>query len=252
MTWIRRLAQDRPFVFVIGLFVADNLVAVPFVVAFRALGLEQEGLRLVIPTAQSIFILWLIWALGWVTRSGLTTTVRDIHVYWYPVVLAFVPVLAYGTVDVASGPLAFYAGAVLVTGISEEGLARGVILPALLPRGKWLALLLAATLFSVGHLTNLAFEDFGALQMANVLTSTFGFAVLYGAVFIRTRNLWPLMVLHAIHDYAFVTSGTAGPFTIEPLSIPLGMGLSVLSILYGAFIVRNASWDDPGVDARVT
>lgn len=87
--------------------------------------------------------------------------------------------------------------------------------------------------------TNLFFEDFGVLEMADKLLATFAFAVLCGAVFIRIRNIWPLIVLHAIHDYSFLTSGTAGPFTVEPMAISLGIVLASLSLAYGVFIVRN-------------
>lgn len=239
MRAISRLVEGRPFLFVIGLFLAETLLAFPLVVVFNLLGLDREPLRLIIPVAQSVFILWVVWLLGWFERAGFVRDTRNVHLYWYPVLLAIVPVLVYGTIEVSAGPLAFYTAALLFTGISEETLARGVILPALLPRGKWTAVLSAAALFSAGHLTNLFFEDFGVLEMAEVLMATFGFAVLYGALFIRTKNIWPLIVLHMLHDYFFVTSGTAGPFVAEPLSAALGISLAVLNMAYGAFILRG-------------
>jgi len=241
MNGISRLAERRPYVFVIGLFLAETVLALPFVVAFNLLGLDREPLRLIIPIAQSAAMLWVVWLLGWLERAGFVRDTRDVHLYWYPVLLAIVPVLAYGTVEVPAGPLAFYTAALLFTGISEETLARGLFLPALLPRGKWTAVFFAAAFFSIGHFTNLFFEDFGALEMAEVLMATFGFAVLYGALFIRTGNIWPLIVLHMLHDYFFVTSGTAGPFVAEPLDPALGLGLAVLNVAYGAFILRGSA-----------
>lgn len=154
--------------------------------------------------------------------------------------LALVPVLAYGTITIPKGPLAFYTAALIFTGISEETLARGVILPALLGRGTWFAILFAASLFSVGHFTNLFFSSPSALEMTEVLLETFSFAVVYGALFIRTGNILPLIVLHMLHDYFLVTSGTAGPFVVEPLSPALGIGLSALNIVYGVVILARA------------
>jgi len=238
----QKFAQDRPYVFVVGLFILQLLSALPFVAAAKLLGVGIEPLRLIIPITQSALMIWVIWILGWFSRAGFTTDVKDLHVYWYPVLLAFIPVLVYGSIRVPAGPLTFYAGALIFTGISEEAFARGIILPALMPRGKWVALFFAATLFSIGHFTNLFFEDFGVLEIAEKLLTTFAFAILYGAIFIRTRNIWPLIVLHAIHDYAFLTSGTAGPFIVEPIAIQLSTGLAILSIAYGLFVANGAVW----------
>jgi membrane protease YdiL (CAAX protease family) len=230
---------------VLGLFLAETVLAFPLVVAFNLLNLDLELLRLLIPVAQSAFMIWVVWLLGWFERAGFVRDVRNAHLYWYPVLLAIVPALKYGTIEVPPGPLAFYTAALLFTGISEETLARGVILPALLPRGKWTAVLSAAALFSIGHLTNLLFEDFGVLEMAEVLMATFGFAVLYAALFIRTANIWPLIVLHTLHDYFFVTSGTAGPFVVEPLGAALGISLAILNVAYGVFILAGPGEEPP-------
>ena len=243
MSKIRALAESRPFVFVIAVFLFESLLALPFVAVFKAAGWDIVPLRLIIPLAQSIAMVALVAWLGWFARSGFTTTVRDVHLYWYPVLLAFVPTLLYGTVEIAWGWVLFYTLAVLFTGISEEVIARGIILPALLPRGKWVALFLSAALFSVGHFSNLFFEDFGLLETAEKLLNTFGFAVLYGALFLRTGNIYPLIVLHALHDYVYVVSGTAGPFLAEPLSLPLSFALAAISIAYGVSLLRG--WRPP-------
>jgi len=240
MSRIRVMADQRPYAFVVGLFLAETVLAFPFVALFRVLGRDVEPLRLIIPTAQSLFMIWVVWKLGWFVRAGFRSDVRNVHLFWYPVLLALVPVVIYGTIKIPNGPLAFYAAALLVTGISEETLARGVILPALLKRGTWVAILVAASLFSISHLTNLFFTSPSVLQMAEVLLATFSFAILYGALFIRTGNILPLIVLHMLHDYFLVTSGTAGPFVVEPLSPTLAIGLSVLSIVYGAVILGRS------------
>lgn len=239
MKKLKQFAEEHPYLFVIGVFLAETCVAFPFVIPFKLLGLGLEPLRLIIPIAQSVFMLWVVLQLGWFQRSGFRREVKDVHLYWYPVLLSVIPVLGYGSIEIAAGPLAFYAAAILFTGISEETLARGVFITALLSRGKWTALFLAAGLFSIGHLTNLFFTDHGFLEMAEVLIATFGFAVLYGALFIRTQNIWPLILLHTLHDYFLVTSGTAGPFVVEPLAMPLAIGLAIVNIVYGVFIVRK-------------
>jgi len=240
MSRIPKFAEDHPYIFIAGLFIVDNALAIPFVVAVRLMGADVEPLRLVIPAVQSVFMLWVVWHLGWVAKSGFKRELKALHLYWYPVLLAMVPVLLYGSIHVPTGPLAFYTAALLFTAISEETLARGVMITALLKKGAWTAILVSAGLFSVGHLTNLVFSDPGFVKMMEVLLATFGFAVLYGAMFIRTGNILPLIVLHMLHDYFLVTSGTAGPFTVQPLSPAISIGLAVLNIGYGAILIARA------------
>lgn len=240
MPVLRTWAEQRPLLFVIGLAILQPVIAMPFVMVFKLAGWDFVPLRLVIPAVQSVFILWLIRHLGWRERSGLTGDVRNVHLLWYPVLAAFVPVFLYGTVEIAWGWLMFYSAALVATGVSEEGFARGIAVPALMRFGKWGAVLIAATIFSAGHITNAFFEDFGLLEWIDKFAATFGFAVLYGAVFLRTGNLWPLIVLHAIHDYSYLTSGTAGPFLSEALDIRLHLGFSVLNGLVGFYLLNGA------------
>lgn len=236
---MRRFADSRPYLFSLMIFLAESILAVPFVAVFKVSGLELEPLRLIIPIAQAVFVIWVLWHLGWLKAAGFGGHIRDIHLLWFPLVLAFVPVLVFGTIEIAAGGVLFYALALVFTGIHEEGLARGIILKAVLVKGPWIALLFMAALFSVGHFSNLVFEDFSALEMAEKLFVTFSFAILYGAVFLRTHNIWPLIVLHGVHDFSFVTSGTAGPFTVTPFPPALHAGLAILGIVYAVFIMRK-------------
>lgn len=241
---MKSFANSRPYLFTIVIFVLETIVALPFVAAFKVLDQELEPLRLIIPVAQSVFVIWVLYALGWLKAAGFGGRIKDIHVLWFPLVLAFVPVLMFGTIEITSGYIVFYTLALVFTGISEEGLARGIFMKALLPKGPWVALLVMAGLFSIGHFTNLFFEDFTALEMAEKLLITFSFALLYGAVFLRTLNIWPLIVLHTVHDFSYLTSGAAGPFTVTPFPPAIHAGLAALSILYALFIMKRVDRED--------
>lgn len=236
---MRKLAKDRPVVFSIGVFVLGSALALPFVIAFKVLGLELEPLRLIIPIAESIFAVGVLYYLGWLKLAGFGTGIRDIHVLWYPVALAFVPVVMFGTIELSSSIIIFYGPALLFTGISEEALSRGIIVRVLLPKGPWIALVFSGVLFSAGHFTNLFFEEFTAIEMAEKLLITFSFALLYGAVYLRIQNIWPLIILHTIHDFSFLTSGTAGPYTVQPFPLGAHVTLAFLSIVYAVFIARK-------------
>ncbi len=200
MSRLRTFAETHPLLFVIAIAIIQPVIAMPFVIVTRVLGFELTPLRLIIPTAQSLFVLWFIWAMGWMRMSGLTGSVRNAHLLIYPSLVLFVPAVLYGNFEIAAGWLLFYFLAVFATGISEEGFARGISVPVLMRYGKWGAVLIAAAIFSAGHLTNAFFEEFSAIEWIDKFGATFGFAVLYGALFIRTGNLLPLIFLHTLAD----------------------------------------------------
>ena len=241
MESIRSFAEKHPFWFVVALAILQPIIAVPFVAASKILGTEITPLRLIIPTVQSVFILWLVWALGWWRISGLTGPVRNTHLLIYPAMIHFLPVLLYGTVEIPAGWVLFYFLAVLATGVSEEGFARGIALPALLKFGKWGAVLIAAAIFSAGHLTNAAFEEFSLLEWVDKFGNTFAFAILYGALFLRTGSLLPLIFLHTFLDYIYITSGTAGPFIAEALNIRIHLGIAALNAAVGVYLIMSVT-----------
>lgn len=237
--FLRNFAASSPYLFSLAIFVLESIVAAPFVILFNVLNLDLEPLRLIIPITQTALVIWILHALGWLKAAGFGGKIKNIHILWFPLVLAFVPVLLFGTIEIAGNAILFYFFALVFTGISEEGLARGILLKALLVKGPWVAMLFMALLFSIGHLSNLFFESFSAIEMVEKLLTTFSFAILYGAVFLRTLNIWPLIVLHAVHDFSYLTSGTAGPYTIEPFPSEIHLILAVSSILYAVFIMRK-------------
>lgn len=244
MVAIRAFAERHPLWFVVALAFLQPIIAVPFVFASKALGIEITPLRLIIPTVQSAFVLWLIWALGWWRISGLVGPVRNTHLLIYPSLIHFVPALLYGSVDISAGWVLFYFLAILATGISEEGFARGIAVPVLLKFGKWSAVLMAAAIFSAGHLTNAAFEEFTLLEWIDKFGSTFGFAVLYGALFLRTGSLLPLIFLHTVEDYIYVTSGTAGPFIAEQLDIRIHLAIAMANGVAGIYLLTGVTDED--------
>lgn len=237
---MNKFADNRPILFSISIFLVDSIVIpIPFVIAFKVLELEIEPLRLIIPLVQSIFIIGVLYYLGWLRAAGFGKRIKDIQILWFPLVLAAVPLFMFGTIELAANIILFYGAALLFTGISEEGVARGVILKAMLPKGVWAALLFMSLLFSAGHLSNLFFEDSTAIDMAMKLLVTFSFALLYGAVFLRTLNIWPLIILHTLHDIAFLISGSAGPYTVYNFTAVPQVVLAVISILYAIYITRK-------------
>ncbi len=241
---MKTFAKDHPYYFSIILFIVDSLLPIPFVVAFKLLGLDLQLLRLFIPILMSVFAMGVLYYLGWIKIAGFHKKILDIRVLWFPLLLTFVPLALFGTIEIAAKLVLFYLVALFFTGVSEEAFSRGIIINVMIPKGKWVALLFSAALFGVAHFTNLFFENFTAIQMIEKLWLTISFAFLYGALFLRIRNIWPLIIIHMMWDFSFLISGTAGPFTVVPFPTTIHLIIGSLSIAYGILIARRIKTSD--------
>jgi membrane protease YdiL (CAAX protease family) len=103
--------------------------------------------------------------------------------------------------------LAPIIGAILYSfaiGIYEEIFMRGLILQNLMEtygyskRGVYKALILASVFFGLAHLINLTHAPLFNTLIQVVYAMTAG--VIFGAVFLRTRNLLSVIMLHSIFD----------------------------------------------------
>ncbi len=244
MARLRAFAENHPFWFVVALSIFQPALAIPVVAVGKALGTSLEPVRLAVPIVQSVFIMWFIWTMGWSRACGLTGTVRNAHLLIFPAIVHFAPAVFYGTVSIPTAGVSLFFFAVLATGISEEGLTRGVAIPLLLRYGKWAAVLLAAVMFSMGHLTNAFFNDFSIFDWIEVFAATFGMGVLYGALFLRTGSLLPLIYLHTIEDYIYVTSGTAGPYAADLIGFGPHLLLSSTYVLAGLLLMFTVTRED--------
>lgn len=100
----------------------------------------------------------------------------------------------------------FFAG-VLLTGIAEEIIFRGVILNLLLDRfgstsrGIWAAVLIESMMFGLVHLTN----AFGGVNPEAAFWQAVNAAfmgILFSAVYVRSNNIWMPIILHTLNNFA--------------------------------------------------
>lgn len=125
--------------------------------------------------------------------------------------------------------------------LSEELMFRSVLLQSLLNRfAVWPAVLISSALFGVVHTLNgLTTGDVnGALwQSAAAFLQGIG----YAAIRLRTRSVWPMMVVHGLWDFALVTAVLTTVSTGEGSVLPFAALLAVLPIcLYGVFLLRGS------------
>lgn len=99
----------------------------------------------------------------------------------------------------------------ILVGITEEFLCRGVLAELLLRRygatkeGIWKAVIVSGVLFGLAHLSNLfGAEPVGVLVQC-VVASMMGMA--FAAIYFRTGNIWVTVVLHAFIDVCAIITG---------------------------------------------
>lgn len=112
----------------------------------------------------------------------------------------------------------FFLLNMILVGVSEELLFRGVVAQTLLEhygtsrKGIWTACLMSGVLFGSAHLINLlAAEPFGVLMQCLFAASL---GMLLTAIYYRTGNLWVTVFLHAAMDItALLVNGLYGTAT---------------------------------------
>jgi membrane protease YdiL (CAAX protease family) len=190
-----------------------------------AIGLPEGALELVVLLVNTAIPLILIGWLGWWQDAGFVTTTQHVPALAIPLIVALFTLAWFGTVTLESGVVVRLMVAFFLTGLSEEALSRGLLLRALLPRGRWQAVLVPSVLFGLGHAVQLfagmPLED-NLLPIANAAL----FGLLYAGLRLRVNNIWPLIVLHTLGDLFSSVSGGFG--------IPNAIGLGGVPALFWA------------------
>jgi membrane protease YdiL (CAAX protease family) len=189
----------------------------------------SQSLVLVLVTLA--ILLGLVAAFRWWSLAGFTPRSRwqELRLYWLPAVLLLVPFVGGVRMPPLSA-IGILVVAYAATAVFEEGMWRGVMLGLLSPTGVWRAVLISSLLFGLGHLSNTALRGVSfliALQAFGAAIQGIGFAALR----LRTNTIWPLIVIHMLHDL-FLQMST--------LPIPLVEAVSeTILCIYGIVLLRH-------------
>ena len=119
----------------------------------------------------------------------------------------------------------------LLIGVIEELVFRGIILSALIERGRITALLMSSVIFGLFHLLNLVYGADPIDTLVQVIFA-FGFGLIMASVRYETDLLLPQILVHALWDFIFKISNTDFQPTLDTIhSISL-----VLIIVFGLFL----------------
>lgn len=243
------IVERRPVAFSIGFGAATIALTVVVRLALEALvpSLTLHGIGLVLNWLFVALVLGLVTWLGWWEKIRLTASVnRRALVYLLPLaVMVFVPLafgLAVPEVSLVEGVilpawatfLVIVVGVALGAALSEEILYRGVMLRALEPRGRVVAVVLPALIFGLSHVSQIVLGNSIAEwlpQMILIVPRGTGL----GAIAFRLESLWPLVLWHFAVD-------ATGLLVANPTPL---MDLAAIGLIGVVFVIGvGLLWQD--------
>lgn len=226
------------------------LIALMVIAVYLVLGTVTSVAHL--PPGSPIFMLgssiiltvlavWIISRKGWWLRIGFHPPVKKADLLWFVLPLILVAVnLAQGISSASMDNLLYFFTLALLTGFGEEAIYRGIILQALAPRGVWRAALVTGVIFGVSHSLNVlsgSNPTYVSLQIGYAFAIGFAFA----ALVLRTRLIWPLMLVHFLTDlFGFLASNSTGGEGVTPFLLVVTAIYVVLFTTYGIYLL--VSW----------
>lgn len=137
----------------------------------------------------------------------------------------------------------------VTTGIREELLFRAILIGGIMLQFKenkhriYLALFCPAIAFGLFHFVNLLNPDanFSSTVLQVFYASVSG--IVFGVVYLRSRNLWSAVVPHAVFDFLnFISAGEGG----EPSAMEIGLIVIVCVVMLSAslWLIRKSKHDD--------
>ena len=138
----------------------------------------------------------------------------------------------------------------LAPGVSEEIIFRGFLISYLMKffkssKGIYGILIVSALLFGLVHMANVGSAPLDATIFQVFYASAIG--ILFGAVYLRTGNLWVLIFCHALNDIiaaAFTTNGLVSAALVWNASNIATFIISIVVIVLGFYYVRSAKHDE--------
>lgn len=133
----------------------------------------------------------------------------------------------------------------LFVGISEEWAFRGILLKPFREKQPLLtAVIVTSVIFGLAHALNgFVIGNFGAALGQAVAAAMSGF--LFTALRLRTRSLWPVMLLHGLWDFSvfFLAAGSSAEAPAAaapegPVRWIAPMILVLPNLLYGCYLLR--------------
>lgn len=201
--------------------------------------LIEEGLQ-ALTVLLSITVMKL-----WPEVGGMNKISKESMLLMLPIIIfSFLP-LFNGLVTYKPGNILIVAIFTVFIGLSEELASRGVILSALIHKGKVPAIVLSSLIFGSLHLMNL-FKGAGLEETLIQIAFAAGFGLTMAVVRCKTKLLLPQILVHALWD--FNSKMSKDDFASEGLETVVFISL-ILVILWGIFLTLR-EWKSDSVKQK--
>ena len=127
----------------------------------------------------------------------------------------------------------------LLIGICEEFLCRGWLLNEFLEKfgdtkkGVWYSIIISGLIFGIIHIGNM-----GAGQsVASTVTQVMGAistGVVFGVIYYKTKNIWSVVILHALWDFSLMLSTIAPSYESSAITTETTVVSMIFTILMAA------------------
>ncbi len=168
------------------------------------------------------------------------TPIKSARLVWLPLLYAVLMLLvAWADGWPARGVLLIVACNTALVALSEELMFRAVLLQGFLNRfAIWPAVFMSSAVFGVVHAANgIASGDAGAALVQSVSAFLQGLA--YAAIRLRTRSIWPMVLVHGLWDFSLMSSMLSASPDNENSVLPYAALFAVLPMcLYGLYLMR--------------
>lgn len=200
----------------------------PGMPAFSTSGMSHAFL---LACVNALLVLALIAYLQWLRAAGFTPRAqwRELHLYLVPGLLVFAPFVA-GVKTLPAGTFALLLVGYLISCVFEEGLFRGIAPVVLRSLNLWPTVLISSLLFGLVHLGNQAVRGVSFLIVLQAIGAGVQ-GIGYLALRLRTNTIWPLILIHALHDLTL----QMGHLPIALVEAPV----DTIIAIYGVVLLRG-------------
>lgn len=228
---LKELFQRHPIASAAGIWATSFVFTLAVILITRQF-FPGADTGLVGIAAQTLALIAVLTALRWWRETGFNAPRewRDLRLLLLPAAVIIIPPFLAGVRSMEPATFWYLAVGYLLTGFTEEGIFRGLILKVLRPTGAVRAAVLSAVLFGLMHLVNLLIRGNPAIVLAQCV-GAFCDGVGFAALRMRTNTIWPLVILHMLHDLLL-------KFTQLP-AIPLDVAQVTILMIYGFYLLRT-------------
>lgn len=159
---------------------------------------------------------------------------------WYAIIICFILIATTFNEIIEFNPsvytLLLIIVANLLIGSFEEILCRGIIFKNLLKKYTPLkSALISSLIFALAHIGNFFTND-NNLEVISQIIYAFFLGVLFSAIFYVTKNIWSVILLHALIDFSGSLSPNKSAPNLDIINMIINAFMSCLIVLPALFI----------------